>query len=234
MAAWDHTQYWNKALFSAYRRYVAREAIKYRGYPDYDCSKVSSLFIIQFASSHGLPLTLWNTKQVRYISKAKRSTPKRFDCYSWDNIGGYLYAVHRRIDARALFEQNTIENSNGPELGDLLLNRGHAAIVFAVYKNGQKHPLASEYGKSIPPFPGEKKAFEDKEGTCYFRTDPREAQEGVFIDYLNHRDSGKPKKELIYYASVEEMRSLSFEIRMFKDGVVDNWDDWDGRDDPPR
>ena len=237
MAAWVHTQYWNKALFNAYRLYAAREAPKYKGYPNYDCADLSIIFLIQFAASNGLSLTFWDNCQVRYISKATKQFPTtcpseyKLITYKWSSVADYICAIQRRIGANALFKQNTVHNEIAPEPGDLLLKSDHAALIFAVYKNGDKHPLA---GKNIPIFPGDEEARKQKNVTEYFYTDPISPKEGIFIDYLNHRNNDKPKKELIYYASIEKLGDLGYDFSKFNSGVIDNWNDWNGEGDPPR
>jgi hypothetical protein len=43
---------------------------------DLDCADMSLILLIEFAAGSGLPVTFWDNKEVRYISKATRQTPK--------------------------------------------------------------------------------------------------------------------------------------------------------------
>ena len=248
MAAWKHWNYWNDEWYKKYRQSVEKTAPTFRGRKE-DCTDLSMTLIIEFAAKNGLPLTFVGNEGTRYISKGTRQTPK--DRRGWlrtltwnslssqDNFRFYLSAVLRRIDANVLFDFNTEVNLDGPEPGDLMLSRKHAALVFATYPPGTPHPKAVD--KSIPDFPGPEKAAAELDQLEYFRDTKNRsgtpAKDVRHFDYLNHRGDGKPvkqKAELIYFASVKEMTGLRYEFREYNDTVLDDWADWNGKDDPKR
>lgn len=137
-----------------------------------------------------------------------------------------------RLNARSIFDSNTVVNPRGPEPGDLMCNQDHTALVFKSYPAGLAHPLANT--KSIPMFPGPAKARIQLDQTEYFREDPRKPNSNMHFDYLNHRGEGKEAAELLYFADASKMRSDGFEFRQYQRHVMDNWADWNGQGDPPR
>jgi hypothetical protein len=69
--------------------------------------------------------------------------------------------------------------------------------------------------------------------TEYFRADHSERNPTMHFD----RGEGLPVKqaaELIYFADAFEMQKAGFQYRLYSQGVLDNWTDWNGEGDPPR
>jgi hypothetical protein len=234
MSAWTHTNWWQPGTYSEYRRFVSQQAPQYRGQTA-DCADISLTLLVDFASQHGLPLTFWDNSDVRYISKGTRQTPKDSrvgHTRTWSNKADFLYAVKKRIGAKSLLQKNTMTNPSGPQPGDLMSSTEHAALVFAVRAGPGAHPRAAD--RSIAPFPGDMVARTQLNQTEYFRTTMSTVSAGLYIDYLNHRGYGKEKAELIYEASVAEIKGMGFDFRAYHPGVLDNWLDWDGLGDPPR
>jgi hypothetical protein len=235
MAAWRHVSYWNEGVYGRYRTYVTYRALQFRGRTDLDCADMSIILLIEFAALHTLPLTFWDNNQVRYISKAKRQTPKDsrlLRSYSWKSTAEYIRAVRNRVGASALLRQNTVPNSRGPQPGDLMASGDHTALIYAVYPPTVEHPRAAD--RRIPIFPGRVQAAKETFQTEYFRSGETEAVPVVHFDYLNHRGEGKEAAELMYFASADAMRREGFQYRMYKPGVTDNWREWNGDADPPR
>ena len=238
MAAWTHRRYWTPRVYDKeYRDFVVQRAPKYRGRMDYDCADLTLLVLIEFAVQQGLPVTFWDNDQVRYPSKGSRQTPSALVLNrTWNTADEYIKAVTDRIQSKSLVNQNTVVNRLGPQPGDLMVKTDHTALVVAVYGVGVSHPKA--YDKSIPTFPGHEQARLQMGQTEYFRaatpTATSEINSETHFDYLNHRGFGKERAELIYYTRVSEMRAQGFDFRQYKDGVLDNWPDWNGTGDPPR
>ena len=239
MAAWKHWSYWTAVTYPAYRKYVGQNAPLYRGRQDLDCADMSLTLLIEFAAEHGLPVTLSSDDGTRFISKATRQTPTSYaslhTTYKWKNKDEYLRAVINRLNAKSVFSHNTAVNPRGPEPGDLMCKTDHVALVFKVYPAGVDHPRASD--TKIPIFPGPVLASRQLTQTEYFRADHSERNPTMHFDYLNHRGEGLPVKqaaELIYFADAFEMQKAGFQYRLYSQGVLDNWTDWDGEGDPPR
>jgi hypothetical protein len=233
MAAWKHYRTWDPKTYQAYRKYVGQMAPRYRGKEHLDCADLSIILLIKFAAEQGLPVTFWDNDQVRYISKGTRQTPEDprvLRTRDWKNEDVYTEAVLSRVGAKALVQHNTVINPRGPETGDLMAKLDHAALVFAVYPPSVIHRKTLD--KRIPVFPGHDIAKKQLNQTEYIRTP--ETTPWPYIDYLNHRGFGKERAELMYHASAQKMEDEGFEFRMYKPGVIDNWIDWNGIDDPPR
>jgi hypothetical protein len=236
MAAWKHFAYWDIDKYRQYRSYVEAKALRYKGRTE-DCADISILLLIDFASEQGLPLTFWDNNQVRYPSKGTRQTPMPLlRGKTWSDKKAYVEAVTKRIGSKSLVDHNTVKNPLGPQPGDLMVKADHTALVFGVLKNGATHPKA--YDRTIPLFPGGVIAQTQLNQLEYVRSRVSQDHRGcpqTYIDYLNHRGEGnKQRAELIYYADTSEAELRPFEFRMYKPGVIDNWIDWNGSDDPPR
>jgi hypothetical protein len=235
MAAWNHTSYWDQAKYQLYRGYVSEQAPLWRGHRGLDCADLSTVFVIHFAFLYGLPVTFWGMDRVRYISKGERQTPAAtFFNKTWLSRDEYISAVLDRLNTQAVWTRNTIGNPRGPQPGDLMIGYGsglhHTALVYRVYAPGAPHPRAGD--PTVPDFPGDEEAIAQAHQTEYFRS--RQPDANVHVDYLNYRSRRKDRAELIYFASVADMRSQGLEFRQWKPGVIDNWTDWNGRGDPPR
>jgi hypothetical protein len=209
--------------------------------------------LVVFAAACGLPLTFYDNDGVRYISKATgqiggtRFTGHKHSLgryYSWDDKDGYKAALRARIGAKSLYSQNLEPNPNGPQTGDLMTSRDHAALVYRVTPPGLVHPLANQFrpptskdARLIPLFPGDAQATRERNQTKYFRVEPEPygpvASLDVHFDYLNHRGEHKPAAELIMYASGPAMKKDGFQFKKYRPHVLDNWTDWDGTGDPP-
>ena len=241
MAAWTHVQYWTHALYASYRQYVTANAPTYEG-DTRDCADLSVTLLIEFAASNGLPLTFYDNADVMYVSKAERQHSKSYHVHvrSWKNKDEYSKAIQARIGASSLFNQNMEPNPRGPEAGDLMIKQDHAALIFRAWPPGVSHPLANQYDikGGIPKFPGAVQAAKELNQTKYFRDDPTAPvqSKSPHIDFLNHRGEGHPTKaraELMFFADVQDMRKGGFLFYRYRNLVLDNWQDWDGRGDPP-
>lgn len=236
MAAWNHYKYWDSQMYEEYRKFVARDAPKFRGNEKLDCADISIILLINFAASNGLPTTFWDNNQVRYISKGTRQAPedsRLLRTREWKDKDDYTKAVLERIGSKALVLHNTVVNPRGPEIGDLMAKMDHTALVFDVRPMKGISPKVSD--TKIPVFPGPDIAKTQLHQTEYIRSRTSTAPVcQQHIDYLNHRGYGKEMAELMYEADVQEMKDQRFEFRMYKPGVIDNWIDWNGMDDPPR
>lgn len=235
MPAWKHTRHWDAGTYAQYRRYIRDNAPRWRANYGADCADLSAALLIHFAAENGLPLTLKGMDHVRYISKATRQTPEAtLSTKTWSTKEEYLAAVMPRLGTEALWHRNTVSNPSCPEPGDLLMafsaSMHHTALVYQVYPPNTSHPRATERG--IPDFPGDEAAIAQVTQTLYFRG--RRADGSVRFDYLNFRSRRKNVAELILFASADEMRADGLQFRKWKDGVLDNWIDWDGTGDPPR
>ncbi len=243
MAAWEHDQLWRTGTYTQYRNYVYQHAEGLER-STLDCADLSVSLLIGFASSQGLCLTFTDNKGIRYISKATGQCPSGFKHWG-DSKAKYMQAVLSRIGAESLLSWNMDINFRGPEVGDMMLKRDHAAIVYRVYPAGVPHPKAISCAGNptprnvtpIPLFPGDPKARTELRQTRYFReyspvvgpvqpTSPH-------IDYLNHRGNGKENAELILFADAGEMKKLGFSFYKYNASVRENWSDWNGEGDPP-
>jgi hypothetical protein len=237
MAAWNHYADWSPATYDNYRRTVQRTAPSYKGSTE-DCADLSIKLIVDFAASNGLSLTFKDNVGGGYCSKSSQqwhAVPGRR--LSWGNKEEYYNAVKRRLNATALWNWNTVKNPRGPEPGDLMLKPGHAALVFAVYPPGMRHPKSSD--QTIPTYPGEIKAAAQINVLEYFRDGDGQVIGppglGLRFDYLNHRGEGSPIKqraELIYYASVSDHSFRDFQFRSYNNTVLLNWTNWNGVGEP--
>jgi len=247
MAAWTHSKNWSPQKYLEYRKFVSNKAEDLEGTTD-DCADISMSLLLDFAADNELPVTFYDNAGVRYISKATgqvggtRLTGHRN--LTWKNKTEYTKAVKDRIGSKSLFTQNMEPNPNGPEPGDLMISRDHTALVYRVTPAGMVHPLASKFRPStskdvslIPLFPGDVQATHERSQTQYFRTEPEPygpiVSQDLHFDYLNHRGSHKPEAELIMYASGPAMKKDGFQFKKYRRHVLDNWNDWDGKGDPP-
>jgi hypothetical protein len=229
MAAWKHTTCWSPRLIKDYRRYVQSEAPSLKGRLE-DCADLSMLLIVDFAEIYGLPLTFYGNDAMVYKSSGSGvslmfdrvplsfvhigSTPQ------WNSKEEYYLALKQKIGANALWRQNTERNPGGPEPGDLLLGRGHAGLIFAVYYCCQRHPRS--FDRSIIVYPGPTIAKTQFNVLEYFRDDDGPngpTKTGTRFDYLNHRGGGKEKAELIYYANAKDPDFDPYEFRIFTPSV---------------
>ena len=237
MAAWRHFMFWGPGTYDQYRAYVIERAPGFRGRTDLDCADMSLTLLIEFAAQKGLPVSLRSDDGVRLISKATRQVPTSYvsvhRTYSWSNKDEYLRAVINRLNAKSVFNSNTVVNPRGPEPGDLMSKPDHTALIYKMYPPGLPHPKWNEKSR-IPIFPGPQQARLQLHQTEYFREDPTKPTTSVHVDYLNHRGEGKEAAELIYYADAARMRQDGFQFRMYRREVMDNWSDWNGEGDPPR
>jgi hypothetical protein len=153
--------------------------------------------------------------------------PQQFDYYFgdncvWKNKGEYYAAVKRRIGASALFSKNTEPISTAPRSGDLLLSKGHAAIVMDAYLPGLPHPKAAD--SSIESWVNPETAAKEVHVLEYFRDNHgvinEENKTKAHFDYLNHRGEKKPKAELIYYRRVEDAVADGFSFRRYNSSVL--------------
>jgi hypothetical protein len=226
-------------VYAEYRKYVERTAPSMKSRIE-DCADLCMTLLIDFASANGLSLTFTDGDGVRYLSLLKWQIP----CISmfgrvltWEDTEGYKKAVLDRLNAASLYTRNTKVNPSGPQTGDLMMTKGHAALVFNTYPAGRPHPFASRTAW-IPMLPNKEEAAKQLHQTEYFRDDPNQPNGHSHIDYLNHRGQGKPPKveaELIYYADAVAMQqNFGFEYRMYNEKVLDNWNDWDALGIPPR
>jgi hypothetical protein len=223
MPAWPHTRSWNDCFYRKYRAYVHCQATRLKGRTE-DCADLSVSLLVNFASEHGLPVNLRSDLGITYVSKGSHQIPEQaYRTLSWSTKEEFYGAVKRRIDASSLYYHNTIVNPRGPEPGDLLLNAGHAALIFAVYAPGVPHP---KRGKGIPAYPGDEEAARQLHQLEYMR----ETGDGkvTHMDYLNHRGAGKPVKqgaELIYFADARKLSlEKRLEFRMYSRQVLKDWD----------
>lgn len=72
MAAWRHFASWVPTTYEYYRAFVIERAPAFRGRTDLDCADMSLTLLIEFAAQKGLPITLLNNSNIRFISKATR------------------------------------------------------------------------------------------------------------------------------------------------------------------
>jgi hypothetical protein len=167
--------------------------------------------------SGGFPL--WETKRVEI--------PKSIDYtfgnnYTWKNKDEYYTAVKNRIGAKALYHKNTELNPFGPQSGDLLLSKGHAAIVIEAYLPGLPHPKAAD--TSIKDWVDPDTAETEINVLEYFRDHhgalTEENKTMAHFDYLNHRGEKKPKAELIYYRRVKDAIDDGYWFRKYNSGVL--------------
>ncbi len=209
MSAWPINASWMGDIrYRDYRASVQRKAPEYEGRTE-DCADLCMWLLIDFASWHHLPLSLWDNAGDEY----------RASDHWWPDRYQYYNRVRRRIGASALWQRNTIRKGAGPEPGDLLLHPTHAALVAAVYAPGVAHPRAGD--AAIPDFPGAEVAARQHDTTRYLRC--RHAT-GVRVDYLNHRGhGGKERAELIFNAPLDDLTQQGqLEVRRYADRVL--WD----------
>jgi hypothetical protein len=236
MAAWLHSRRWSPTVYGEYRKYVRSRAPLLKGRTE-DCADLSVFLLVEYAAAKGLPLTFLDNANVCYASKAPRQTPgDLLFSKSWNTKDDFFRAVKARVGASSLLLKDTVQNPKGPEPGDLMLKSDHAALVFAVYLPGQRHPRSTE--TAIPLYPGRVQAARQTNILEYFRN-----EEGNMIgpppmvshfDYLNHRgEGGKQQAELMLYARVDDPDFVDFRFRMFNPVVLENWDDWSGEGKPP-
>jgi hypothetical protein len=142
--------------------------------------------------------------------------------YTWKNVEEYYTAIKQRINAEALFNNNTEVNPLGPQAGDLLLSDSHAGLVIDSYPPGLSHPKASD--SSIKSWVDPATALKEVNVLEYFRDNHgvinHENKTKVHFDYLNHRGEKKPKAELIYYRRAEDARADGFEFRKYNSRVL--------------
>ncbi len=82
-------------------------------------------------------------------------------------------------------------------------------------------------------FPGSDRAETQISQLEYVRSGPDDPPSSMgYVDYLNHRGEKKPKAELIYRASVSEMKS-EYSFMMYNASVLRDWQNWDGTGAPP-
>ena len=126
MAAWTHTKYWDDgdAFYRQYRTYVGNKntgAPSLRGRKE-DCADLSIMLLINFAADHGLPVTFDDVDGYVYISKGWNAYgPAGWIPFPWVTKQVFTQIVQNNIQTKALWEQNTVENSSGPQPGDLLM-----------------------------------------------------------------------------------------------------------------
>jgi hypothetical protein len=259
MAAWRHHASWkNGSYYAGYRRYVGHRAPHMEKSTD-DCADLSVNILIEFASLNGLCVSFTDDRGARFISKAAQATSpgivtgfrNEWKRLFWgDDKQKFIEVVKANIGARNLFQHNFVINKRGPEVGDLMANAGHTALVYAVYPPKTLHPLGDNYvdkanpknPASIPRFPGDGVAQTQLDQTRYFRDEPPvrlpivlPSTPAIHFDYLNHRGhGGKDKAELILYANVDELKKESFDFFSYSPSVLDDWTDWDGLGIPPR
>jgi hypothetical protein len=217
MPAWPKTASWTAEAYSAYRGYVRKNGPGLKGRTE-DCSKLSILLLVEFAAGQGLPITMQADSGIYYCSMDDKQYPDQFfgDVLSWTSKDEFYDALKRRINAKSLYNKNTVINPSGPQPGDLMLTTGHAALVIDVYPPAVLHPKVND--KTIPDFPGPDVAKTELNQLEYFKS--RTLDGTVHFDYLNHRgQGGKEKAELLYYAKVDAMKAYGFEFRMFNDLV---------------
>ena len=242
MAAWPHTRSWSPGLIREYRKYVQIQAPLLKGRLE-DCADLSMLLIVNFAAQRGLPLTFADNDIWVYKSSGSggslfnpeiartRGFMRAGSVPVWKTKDEYYSAIKQKIGANALWRNNTEKNPAGPEPGDLLLGRGHAGLIFAVYLPNlserwgdlaipRPHPRACD--SSIIVYPGPTIAKTQIDVLEYFRDDegPKgPVKAGTRFDYLNHRGQGKERAELIYYANVYDSDFDPYEFRMFTASV---------------
>jgi hypothetical protein len=236
MAAWRHSTYWGPTTYEHYRAFVIERTETFKGRSDLDCADISLTLLVEFAAAKGLPITLRNENNIRFISKATRQTPTAglsiHRTYEWKTKGEFLTAVINRLNAKSVFTRNTVVNPGGPEPGDLMCKADHTALVFKVYPRGLAHPRAND--KRIPLFPGPQIARTQLNQTEYFREDPTKPTPTIHFDYLNHRGEGKEAAELMLFADAMKLQADGFKFMKYAAAVMDNWTDWNGEGDPSR
>ena len=237
MPAWKTTQKWTPKLYQEYRKYAAIEAPKARGRTE-DCADLSMKFLIYFAEKQGLTVTFEDNDNVGYVSKADHPVWASSQKKAWSNRDEFYDVVKQKIGVEALWKHSTERNDAGPEPGDLMIRYGdgyhHAALIFAVYNAGVRHP--QQQNRKIPNFPGPRAAEWDQDGTEYFKgtvdddgiTQSRDPDYWPHLDYLNHRGTSKTKAELIYFANSWQQLHEHFEYRRYSWRVLNDWEDWDG------
>lgn len=144
------------------------------------------------------------------------------DNLTWKNKDEYYSAIKQRINAEALFNNNTEMNPFGPQSGDLLLSDSHAGLVIDSYPPGVPHPKAGD--SSIKSWVDPATALQEVNVLEYFRDNHGmindENKTKVHFDYLNHRGEKKPKAELIYFRRAMDAIADGFEFRKYKSGVL--------------
>jgi hypothetical protein len=254
MTAWRHYNKWTDGFYKKYRADVSTKAPKLEKRKE-DCADLSIKLLIEFAARNGLPVTFKDADGFLYVSKATAPLgPNKMwrPSQQWFSADMYTSVVQSYIQTKALWLYNTLENSSGPEPGDLMMKYStnpiihtthdhHTALVFTVYPPLTPHPNAN---LPIPSFPGREKASSQYNVTQYFMgtvdkdndwiTAYRTPDTSIHFDYLNSRGSAKRNAELIYYANYAQLRAEGFEFRRYAPLVLDNWADWNGEGWPPR
>jgi len=170
------------------------------------------------------------------------------DTRVWDNSEKFLAVVRDKLQTKSLYLYNMELNSpSGPDSGDLMIRyrtkwfgtkvdqkNTHTALVYQSYAPGAPHLL--ENRKDVPSFPGRDQA-NSQPNTEYFRgtvdastgvTTYRAPDMDTHFDFLNSPADRKRIAELIYFANARQLRDEGFEFYRFKEGVVDNFADWNG------
>jgi hypothetical protein len=261
MPAWNHKNRWSDKFYETYRNYVADRAPQLMGTKDVDCADLSITLLVEFAAKNSLPVTFIDADKFLLCSKSDHPWKPMLgdncgpDTYSqkpgnWSSADQFITWIRKYIQVKSLYLYNTIKNNSGPQSGDLLMRYKtllgkttfhHAALIFAVYLPGTKHPKAGD--ASISDYPGDDEAMKQHDVTQYFKgtlndsgkTAYRGPDSYIHFDYLNSRGDDKRNAELIYYANATQLVKDDFEFRMYSPGVLDNWDDWhDTKSPPPR
>lgn len=237
-----------------YRNYVDAEAPRLKGRKE-DCANLSMTLLIDFAAQNQLPVTFHDNNWNIYCSKASRQwMDDPSNTKTWRNKDEFMKVVYSRIGSPNL-KINTFEVKDLNDIwsGDLIWkmdeakDEHHTALVFNVLQAGQRHPR--QLDPTIPNLPSPKVAAQQTNTLEYFATErtagplfacsPKSLME-VHIDYLNHRGEGNPKKEqaeLIYFRSAKELLAQGLQFRRYSggpNGVLDNWEYWDGEGKPVR
>ena len=260
MPAWKHSldSGWDPATIRAYRFYVGIVAPNHRGDTE-DCADLSMKFLIHFAASHGLGVSLKNADGWEYSSRSDRASRSHMNAYDpanneakWTNRDEFYAAVKRHINVRDLWHHNTTKNLLGPRPGDLLIvykktgiwaSRHHAGIVCSAYSPGYPHPKTHD--GTVPDYPGGDVAMSQKNVTEYFRgttvnhgegnrTASRQPDADVHFDYLNSRGDDKRNAEMILFANATDFQGYGFEFRIYSDHVFDGRAYDNTRDTPQR
>ena len=166
----------------------------------------------------------------------------------WDSSEKFIAVVRDKMQTKSLYLYNMELNStSGPDSGDLMIRyrtkwfgtkvdqaNTHTALVFQTYGPSVPHQL--ENRTDVPSFPGRDQA-NSQPNTEYFRgtvdvstgiTAYRKPDMDTHFDFLNSPADRKRIAELIYFANARQLRDEGFEFYKFRQGVVDNYTDWDG------